>query len=261
MKRIIKLLLVLAVTVVNVKVKARSVELPNNCRNTKRECTIYAEKQIEKLATQSAQIVISRGATVTRTKEQQIKLIRGLIRVSSNSLQHLQGQSGSQKAHFTTNVHTIYGDIELSDGDVLIEASDSIVKLTNLSSGNMMYHPRGEDRAHHLPKGFATYLAKVTSSGVAEAGYPHPAEVDMLVARMARVYSRSEKAQLRNDLEQFRTAWREATRIVGPWYLDTVKREIASELEEKERQARLRAAREAEDRKLREMFQQRIFDP
>ena len=55
-------------------------------------------------------------------------------------------------------------------------------------------------------------------------------------------------------------AWSEATKAVGPWYVEVVKREIAAQEAEEARLARLKAEQEVENNKYRNMFRQRIFN-
>lgn len=244
LKRFIKSVAIILVFTIHVKVKAVSIEHPRNCRMTD-NCAVYTENSIDLFKTPSASVSLVKGASVVSQAAGQIKLIRGLIHI---------------KAHSATTLSTLYGELKLSEGEILVEAVDSLVKFTNLSSRDFKYHPRGEVIDHDLPVGFSTYLTKVTKSGVAEAGYPHPAEIKHLIKNWSKVYLRSEKSRFKDDVKKFISSWHAATQMVGPWYLDTVKREIAAAEAEIARKARLKALREAENNKLREMFRKRVLD-
>lgn len=249
LKYFTKISAALLVFTINVKVKAISIESPQNCNKAGGAavgCAIYTESNIELFKTPTVEVSLVRGASVVHELPGQIRLVRGLIRA---------------KAHGSTTISTLYGELKWADGEILVESIDSLVKFTNLSSSDFKYHPRGEGVDHSLPVGFSTYLAKITKSGVAEAGYPHPAEIEPLIKKWSKVYSRSEKSQFVSDLKNFMSSWHEASKLVGPWYLDTVRREIASAEAEIARKARLKALREAEDNKLREMFRERVFEP
>lgn len=256
--------MVILVFAINVRVKAVSISSPHNCHLTAGSgqgvynpprpqlsgpyspCAFYTENNIEHLKTPSANLSLVRGASVVSDPLNKIKLIRGLVHVKANA---------------ATTLSTLYGELKWSDGEILVEAVDSLVKFTNLSSSDFRYHPRGEISDHELPIGFSTYFSKITQSGVAETGYPHPAEIESLIKSWSKVYSRTEKSRFTKDIKDFMVFWHAATQLVGPWYLDTIKREIAAEEAETARKARLKAMRDAENNMLREMFRKRVFEP
>ncbi|MCB0350913.1 MAG: hypothetical protein KDD38_07005, partial [Bdellovibrionales bacterium] len=87
-----------------------------------------------------------------------------------------------------------------------------------------------------------------------------PAEIDPLIKNWSQFYSLKDKSIFKNDLKNFMSAWSGASSLVGPWYVEVVQREIASQEAEEARQARLKAEREAENNKYRDMFRRRIFN-
>ncbi len=262
-KRFCKIMIIILILTVNVRVKALSVNVPHKCnltekagesashgaKNTREDlttaCAVHSQDGIDKMKMASAEVHMSIGASVLRETGSEIKVVRGLVRVAAKN---------------ATRVKTLYGEIFLADGEVLIEAVDSLVKFTNLSSESLKYTPLGEKMSHDLPVGFATYYAQVTTSGVADTGYPHPAEIEPLIRSWSKLYPRSEKKQLVHAIKDFMVSWKGATEMVGSWYLDTVEREIASQQAEEDRIARLKAKRDAENLKMRDMFRQRVFE-
>lgn len=238
----------LLATLLDVRIQARALEIPKNCQDKGVACAILSEVAIEDVSTSAYQVRATKGSSFVRKSETALQVVRGLFRVQAKD---------------AVEVHALYGRLAFTQGEVLIEASDGIVRFTNLSSPDLKYEPRGEGQLHLLPVGFSTYFTKITKSGVAEAGYPRPAEIEPLIKKWAQSFFdvRSEKLKFSSDLKTFMQAWHEATKLVGPWYLDTVEREIASQRAEEARLARLRAEREAEERQYREMFRQRIMEP
>lgn len=241
--RILQFALIVLVSVLDVRVRARTLEDPKNCAQEKK-CAIHSENSIETLMTSSAKIKITPGATIIREPDESVKVVRGVVKVTAKP---------------TSIVRTLYGDLQVTDGDVLIEAADSVVKFTNLSA-QLIYTPRGEKQGHSLPIGFSNYLAGITKSGVADTGYPHPAEIQPLIKTWGRVFVRAEKSSFANDLKKFMQIWHQATRLVGPWYVSIVQREIAAHEAEEARLARLKAEREAEENKYRIMFRKRQLE-
>lgn len=230
----------------DVRVRALTLSEPRNCLQdeTGRPCAVYTENWIDVMALSTAVVKLSKGSTVERESASELKLVRGLVKI---------------KAETKTVVKTLYGSLELSHGEVLIESRDSVVKFTNLSS-DLQYSPKGESTRHKLPIGFSTYFAGITKSGVAETGYPRPAEIEQLIKDWGKFYLRTEKSQFASELKSFMPNWQKATQQIGQIYVSTVKREIAAQEAEEAYQARLKAAREAENNKYRHMFQKRIFN-
>jgi hypothetical protein len=240
-----KLALVILVSVLEVRVHAMPTEYPKNCLESEESCAIQNEKNAQFINTQAASISLGEGASLNRKSDSEFQLIRGTFKVYAKS---------------DVKLLTLFGEMTLTEGDVLVEVKDQVVNFTNLSA-DLKYSPRGESQNYNLPVGFSMYLSRITKTGVAEAGMPRPAEIEPLIKIWSRLYSRQQKSQFISDLKEFMVSWRAAIQFVGPWYLDTVQRSIASQEAEDARRARLKAEQDRENNKYREMFRKRILDP
>lgn len=239
------IIFLLAMTV-DVRVRAKPIEVPKKCTELyDQECAILAQSALEDFKTPSGmQVFITKNSSLVRKSANEITMVRGSARVSATD---------------NVVIRNLYGELTLNGGVVIIEASDSLFKFTNLSA-KLFYRPRGEKVSHELPVGYSTYFAYVTKSGVADTGFPHPAEIEQLIKSWGKLVYNSERKKFAEDLDKFLASWALVTQNVSDWYVDTVQREIASLRSEEERIARLKAAREAEDRKYRNMFRSRIFN-
>ena len=150
-------------------------------------------------------------------------------------------------------IKTLYADSRVTRGQVLIDAQDRHINIINLTS-DLRYWPRGNGKGAPLPKAMAVSIGRVSSSGVARTGFPHAPSAATLFHVWTRVYAQSDMPELKGNVREFLPSWARATQEVGPWYAQIVQREIASAEQEKKNQARQRAKRQSEIKKLRDMF-------
>jgi hypothetical protein len=237
----------LLATVLDVRVHAAVFEEPSHClKSPSARCAVMAASGFHELELESQSSVrLAKGSAVIRDSEGRLELVRGTFLVEAGD--HPVG------------VKSIYAHFEVSSGAALIEVTDSRVRYFNISS-RMTYRPLGERSSHVLPIGYSSESSKVLISGVADTAYPRPAELESLIHSWAKVYGRKEKADFVASLKDFTHEWRSTTRTVGTWYLDTVQRSIAAHEAELARQARLKANRERENSRYREMLRRRLFE-
>jgi hypothetical protein len=237
----------------NVKVRASNIVVPENCVELQNQpCSIYNQKDIEVLNTAQAEIRMVKGASLTKVSEGEYKLLRGVFVVNVKPGEKIASDN-------KINITTLYGSLQIKNGEAVIEVKDLVTHFTNISA-DLKYHPRGESSTYALPSGFSSYFAKITKTGVAETGYPRPAEIKPLLRLWSSSYKLSELSQFEVKLKDFKIMWEKATELVGPWYVDTVKREIAAQEKEEARLARIRAAIEAENKKYQDMFRKKILE-
>jgi hypothetical protein len=245
MKRLAAFLLAL---MLDVKVRAVNIENPKGCLGKSTgACSVLTDhKPFEIFKFSIGEMRTSKGSSYTRLENGELELMRGLFWLHADQ---------------PVKVKTLYGELSYSGGAALIEVRDGQVKFTNLSASEFNYQPRGEGKTHNLPVGYATYFAGVRTTGVADAGFPHPAEMEPLIKHWTQLFAKSELRDFEIQFENFLKDWRVARSSVADWYRDTVDRAIASHEAELARQARLKAERDAAERVYRDLFRQRFLNP
>jgi hypothetical protein len=236
-KRFFLLLVFIFISIIEVRVRA----FPK----ANVDSYLLARKNIVQVSSSFYQIRAHYGAALVYSKDKNnISLVRGLIQVEAKA---------------ETQIHMLYGDLIFSDGEVLIEASDSGSVFTNLSSTTLNYMPRGEKSdQYELPMGFSNYFSRITPSGVAETGIPKPIELEKLVIKWSQLFARKERNVFTDKIKKFKPYWLKATEVVGPWYTESFERKLAEQEAEEERVRRIKAKIAAENKKFQDMFRSRI---
>ncbi len=240
----LQLLLALFVFTLDVKVRARVIELPHGCVKGEAACAVLNLSGVLKKKMVWGDLRVSEGGSYLITSANQLRLIRGHFFV---------------EAHEPIEVSTLYGVFKVKFGRAFFDVRDQIVNFTNVSSSDFKYQPRGDQQDYELPVGFANYLTLISTNGAAEAGYPKIAELKPLVKGWGGLYGQGEIATFKSQLNTFALVWTKAQKIVGPWYTDTVNREIAAEKAEEARLAAIRARQRAESEHWRALFRDRNF--
>ena len=269
MRRIrkVQLWVFLLVSILDVRVRAaRPLDEPKNCLHLAgRSCALHARHEMEKFRSEHGEIRVLPGATVLRMSEGEYRIVRGLVHVHASRSFSSGGEgAGAAKASGAATaaglrIHTLYGDLTVRGGDVLINAQDTRVQFTNLSADALKYSPRGDSQNYDLPVGYSTYLSRVASNGIAEVGFPKPALITELLKEWSRAYTPSEITLFKEKVQSFQPQWRMATESVGAWYSAVALRMISEEKADDARRARLKAMQEAEDKRFRDMLRERIF--
>jgi hypothetical protein len=193
---------------------------------------------------QDAEIRLAPGASVVKKSPTLLRLVRGSILI--------KGGDGALK------VDGLFGQVDVKGGDALIESGDDLMSLTNIS-GDVHYRPRGADNDLDLPKGLMNEMGRVGTDGQAMTSYPRSMNLKPLIESWSKFFKKDEFKIFQADFEHFLPAWRAGLDFVGPWYRETVAREIAEHEAELERQKRLREARAKEENYYREMFRRKNF--
>lgn len=239
----LKICVFVLVSTIHVRVRAGRVEEPQGCLHKNIECAVFNPSGVLVFKMQESEVRLSPGASIVRKGPNHLRVIRGnvLVRVK-----------GGMK------VESLFASLDVSDGGVLVEASDDLLKMTNLSA-DVRYRPRGHESDLELPKGLTNEVGLVTTSGLSMSGYPRTMSLKSLLEVWAKCFKKNEFNILKRDFETFLVHWKAGLDYVGPWYRETVSRELAEQEMEMERLRRLREAREKEERYYREMFRRKNF--
>jgi hypothetical protein len=227
----------------DVRVKAHVVEAPKNCSKSKNVCAILNDSGVLRRKMSWGSLRVSEGSSYIVVSETELRLIRGHFLIAAEK---------------PVKVSSLYGDFKALSGQSYFDVKDQIVSFTNLTA-SLKYQPLGETQFYDLPAGFMNYLTLVNSQGIAEAGYPRLAELRPLIKGWGELFSSAEIGKFRADYRQFSESWSKAQKVVGPWYTQTVEREIAAEKSEEDRQARLREQHRLESAKWRDLFHERNY--
>jgi len=251
-QRLPQIFVFLLIFALDVRSRARAIDAPAGCTKTGGVCAVLSDSGLLRKAMPWGELRAGEGSSYIVVSDSEIRLIRGHFLIDSKSSEKNPTKITAAK------VSTLYGDFKVRAGQTFFDVKDAIVSFTNISS-ELTYEPLGETQFYDLPRGFMNYLTKVTSKGVAEAGYPRLAELKPLIKGWGSLFASTEIGKFRTDFDAFSVHWSKAQKIVGPWYTETVEREIASERAEEERAARLREIQRQENAKWKKMFRERNY--
>jgi hypothetical protein len=240
---IAKLFLILCASTFNVRVKAGRIEEPRGCLSQNVECAVYNPTGALVFNMQDNEVRLAPGASIVKKGPDVLRIVRGNVLIKAKSGLRVEG---------------LFASMYVKDGGVLVESSDDSMKLTNMSA-DVRYRPRGYETDLELPKGLMNEMGRVSTSGEATAAYPRSMGLKPLIDIWAKCFKKNEFKILQKDFENFLTHWKAGLDFVGPWYRETVTREIAEHEAELERQKRVREAREREEKYYREMFKRKNF--
>ena len=242
--RYLYFVLFFALSFVEVRVHAELVTSPRNCLKGLLLCTIESSKDASVMNFGAGEIRLLRKSQVTRINAHRIKVIGGDVLI----------KAGDRPIF----VETLYARFEVKNGEAMVSASPDKVVAKNLTS-RVTYSILGSREKLDLPAGLQNDFGPVDPQGLAKTQYPRSLPLTGLIETWARFFVRSEFEIFKKDFEAFLPKWRESLNFVGPWYLETVNRQLADQREEEERRARLKAKRESEENYYREMFRRKNF--
>ena len=237
----------LIASTLEVRVKAKNIDLPASCSTGSGSCAIlFKERRLNSIELYKGTVKATDGSSLIKINENQVRIIRGEFYVEANDPEIV--------------IQSLYGEVRVKNGAALLLADNQKIEFYSLK-GVVTYQPRGENLVHTLPVGLTTNFSYITSQGVAQTAFPRLAVVKKLVENWSPFYLRSEKEQFKADMRKYMESWSHFSSEVGPWYQEVVEREIASLQAEREREARLKAQEDAENSKMRSLFRERIFEP
>lgn len=240
---LLKILVIIFASTFDLRVRAARIEEPRNCLKENVHCAVYSPRNSELFKMQDNEVRMAPGSSVVKKTPDVLRVVRGDVLIKAKSGLTIEG---------------LYGQVRVKNGDVLVEAGNEMMRITNLT-GEVRYRPRGHGSDLELPKGLMNELGRVGTNGEAISGYPRSMSLKPLMDVWAKCFKKSEFKILQSDFENFLTHWRVGLDFVGPWYSETVTREIAEHEAELARQKRLREAREREEQYYREMFRRKNF--
>ena len=241
-RTILRMTLFVMAFTIKVTVKAEVIQEPKGCHNQAvTPCSYFIQSHHEVIQWNDHKFRLSKGTSFIRNAVGEYKLVNGEALIESEK---------------ELIMSTLYGKVKLEAGRALIKTGNRKTDFYSLA-GVLKFQPRGMDEYTFLPVGFSNFVGRVLDTGIADTGYPKPAELDILLPLWAKFFTKSEKDILQAQMSVYREPWRVAVEQSGPWYVDTMKRQIAALEAERERKRRLRAAKLKEQNYFKEMFRRR----
>lgn len=242
MIRYLKLSLILFFTFVEVKVHAGILEQPKNCLKGLLLCSVSADQDAQAIPIQDGEVRFLKGAQLSRINAKRIKLIKGdfLVRAGEKPV----------------TVETLYSTVIVTSGLAMFQAQAERVVLSSLT-GEVRFSPKGSKEQILVPKGLQNEVGPVRKSGVAQSEYPRSMALHGLVEKWTQFFIHKEFQIVKDDFEKFIPSWRDSLNFVGPWYLETINRQLAEQEEAEARRMRLKEERLKEENYYREMFRRR----
>ena len=242
--RILTLLLFLTVSFLDLRVHAEALTLPKGCLEKPISCSVQAEK--------NAFGFQMRGGEIRLLKNAQLK------KVNAYRLQHMSGAVLVKASEKPIVIDTLYARVEVQSGSVLIEKVENQIRAHNLS-GDVRFQLKGATEKMMIPEGLLNEFGPVQANGRASSQYPRSISLSGFVEMWAKFYVKNEFESFKAEFETFLPKWREGLKFVGPWYLETINRQLADQKEEEMRLQRLREQRLKEENYYREMFRRKNF--
>lgn len=242
MTKYLKLSAILFFTFVEVKVHAEILEQPKNCLKGLLICSVVADQNTQSIKILDGEVRFLNGAQLTRINAKRIKLIKGdfLIRAGAKPV----------------TVETLFSTVIVTSGLAMFQAQAERVILSSLTA-EVRFSPKGSKEQILVPKGLQNEVGPVRKSGVAQSEYPRSMALHGLVEKWTQFFTSAEFSIVKADFETFVPSWRDSLSFVGPWYLETINRQLAEQEEASLRRMRLKEERLKEENYYREMFRRR----
>lgn len=229
---------------VEVRVHAKVLEQPKQCVSKGvRPCTVFVQSERWMTANKNWTLRVQTAGAITLLDDHRVRLVTGKLDAEAQS---------------KLLVETLYGDVALDGGHVLMDLNSEKVMIYGISQ-NAQFRPRGANQFTALMAGFQQFMGRVDQTGHAASGYGAPAVSADLVELWSGFYSRKEISEFKDRLVDFRAKWKHAVDAAGPWYVETANRQIASLESEREKQRRRREAIRKDREFYKEMFRRRNY--
>lgn len=218
------------------------VMVPKNCLSKAISCSLKSEIDANSFSFAGGEVRLIAKSLVRRVNAYRLELVSGAVLVRASSKPIV--------------VDTLYSKTKIVNGLALIEFNQDRVVAQNITA-DFEFQLKGGRESVSLPKGLFNEFGPVSESGVARSHYPRTTALSGFVEKWARFFSRNDFLIFKSDFEAFLPYWRDSLSLVGPWYLDTVNRQLAEQKEEEDRIQRLREERQKEENYYRELFKRR----
>jgi len=244
MKKWFRLFLFLMAFQMEVRVRASGdvLEQPSACLRSQESCAVQVTGAGFHLVREAMKIHATESSTLMRLSEKQWRLVRGALWVEKGP---------------ALEVETLYGTLQAPLGQYWVIDQGDKVLVRNINASLQVTLRDG--KTLEIPEGFEVWIAGINSKGVAEYGMIQPIDMKSHLPLWNSLY-RGSKQDFIKEVVALRENWGDLTAKSSLLYKTLVQREIASEREKREAAERIRARKQAEDRRIKELYRQRVFE-
>lgn len=250
------MLLFLAAFLIEVRVKAESMQLPITRELTEqpRACwnkdiepcavqTTNGEKSVLKFA--GGVLTLDRSTTVVRLSASRLRVTGGAVWI---------------KVPEAIEVLTEFGSFVLSShgGEAWI-VNDGQRAIASAIDGGIDITPRGSRETLVIDPLFENWLGKAGPDGKARVGVPVAIAFKPHLKRWARLYN-GPKSAFEVDAQKFHESWSQAVKEAADLHQTLFERKMASVEADSERRSVERKKVEQRNRELREIFRRKVFE-
>lgn len=236
-----KRLLLVLLFCLDVHVKAEEVTAEAGCWGKAIPCPVQAESAKKLIVAPDLKISLGPRALLEQRDRQTIQLVSGDFYVET-----------AKSVTFRTPYARIWCDGECKA--IFARTSDKI-DIKSLK-GQWIVERNGEEQKYSVRPGLQLALSEVGEDGKAAMEFPQSLPWAPTVKQWAALYPGT-LDELKPTLVKFREIWKEAVESVSELHHQAAERNIASYEEEQAKERAVRAAREREDQRLRELFREK----
>ena len=219
---------------------------PKGCLKSKGACAIKTSEHDKfVLSRGELTIVLDRSTALIIEASSETRLVAGTIWVKSEKQATVRSEFGAVQI--------------LAKGEMWVSRTRDRM-IVSAIDGDVILHPRGGAEEILVQPGNENWIGRVArQTGQAETGVPMAIPFRPHIERWARLYSGT-KADFEIELRRFHGLWSEASEQAARTHKAEFDRKIASIESEKARRLEAERKAQAQNKELRALFRQRVFD-
>lgn len=244
MKKVVRVLIFLMAFQMEVRVRAAGdvIEQPSACLKEASNCALQVTGSAFHFEKGEQKLHASSGSALVMASSQQWRLVKGALWVED-------GQG--------LEVETLFASFKAGFGEYWILQKESQVLVRNMSASLKVTLRDG--KVLDIPEGFEVWISALNSQGKSDYGMIEPINMKEHLVLWNSLY-RGDKAAFVKEVRHYRENWGDLVQKSSRLYQHLTEREIAS-INAKEQAAEAHRQRKAaEDRKVKELYRQRVFE-
>ncbi|UXR63453.1 hypothetical protein EZJ49_10235 [Bdellovibrio bacteriovorus] len=244
MKKIVRVLIFLMAFQMEVRVRAAGdvIEQPAECLKAISNCALQVTGSSFHFEKAEQKLHATAGSAVVMQSPQHWRLVKGSLWVEDGR---------------GLEVETLFASFKASFGEYWVLQKDSRVLVRNMSASLKVTLRDG--KVLDIPEGFELWISALNSKGQSDYGMIEPINMKEHLVLWNSLY-RGGKDDFVREVRHYRENWGDLVQKSSRLYQHLTEREIAS-VNEKEQAAEARRQRKAaEDRQIKELYRQRVFE-
>lgn len=244
MKKVVRVLIFLMAFQMEIRVRAAGdvMEQPSKCLNEALNCALQVTGNSFHFEKGEQKLHASGGSTLVMSNPQQWRLVKGVLWVEN-------GQG--------LEVETLFASFKASFGEYWVLHSESRVLVRNMSASLKVTLRDG--KTLEIPEGFEVWVSSVNSQGKSDYGMIEPINMKEHLPLWNSLY-RGNKESFVKEVRHYRENWGDLVQKSSRLYRQLTEREIASVAAREQVEEARRQRKAAEDRRVKELYRQRVFE-